>query len=68
MTFIYRLLLKLYPAKHRSSFGKEMLSVFEQASADHRQRGRAAWLRFADCRVDRPGLGRSTSLVGQAGR
>ncbi len=31
---IYKLLLRLYPAQHRSTFEAEMISVFEQARAD----------------------------------
>jgi len=35
----YRLLLRLYPARYRATFGREMTAVFEQARSDARSRG-----------------------------
>jgi Ca2+-binding EF-hand superfamily protein len=35
----YRLLLRLYPARYRATFGREMTAVFEQAQADAWSRG-----------------------------
>jgi hypothetical protein len=42
----YRALLHLYPKNHRTWFGAEMESVFEQAAREHRSRGHAAYLQF----------------------
>src|SRR6185437_903707 len=36
MSFLYRLLLQLYPWRYRSIFGNEMLSVFSEAQAEFR--------------------------------
>ncbi len=36
---VYKLLLHLYPDSHRSTFGPEMTSVFEQTRADAARRG-----------------------------
>jgi hypothetical protein len=47
MTVAYRALLRLYPKDHRTWFGAEMESVFEEAAREKRSRGRAAYLRFA---------------------
>jgi len=46
MTLAYRALFRLYPRDHRTCFGAEMQSVFEEAAQEHRSRGRAAYLRF----------------------
>ncbi len=42
----YRFCLLLYPRHHRDRFAEEMLSVFEEASAESRARGWAFHLRF----------------------
>jgi hypothetical protein len=47
MTLAYRALFRLYPKDHRTCFGAEMQSVFEEVAQDHRSRGWAAYLRFA---------------------
>jgi hypothetical protein len=47
MAWAYRALVRLYPRDHRTSFGSEMQSVFEEAAREHRSRGRVAYLRFA---------------------
>ena len=39
LTRIYKLLLNLYPVSHRSTFGPEMISVFEQARKDAARHG-----------------------------
>src|ERR1700737_244471 len=39
---LYRLLLRLYPATHRESFGEEMLSVFGEMQAETSLKGIAA--------------------------
>jgi hypothetical protein len=36
---LYRLLLHLFPARYRETFGQEMVSVFQQAHAEARARG-----------------------------
>src|SRR5579864_4566731 len=36
---LYRSLLRLFPARHRSTFGREMSAVFQQRQADVRNRG-----------------------------
>lgn len=46
MRTVYRLLLRLYPARIRREFGDEMLDVFDQASADASLQGAGAYLRF----------------------
>ncbi|HYZ85281.1 MAG TPA: hypothetical protein VE621_12800 [Bryobacteraceae bacterium] len=40
------MMLGLYPADFRDQFGREMLAVFEQAAAQHRERGSASLLVF----------------------
>jgi hypothetical protein len=47
MTLAYRALFQLYPRDHRTCFGAEMQSVFEEAAQEHRSRGWTAYLRFA---------------------
>jgi hypothetical protein len=47
MTLAYRTLVRLYPREHRTWFGAEMQSVFDEAAREQRSRGRAAYLRFA---------------------
>lgn len=39
LTRIYKLLLHLYPDSHRSTFGPEMVSVFEQTRANASRQG-----------------------------
>ena len=46
LTGIYRLLLRLYPDNHRSEFGEEMVSVFEQAKAEAAGKGAGHSLTF----------------------
>lgn len=47
MLRIYRLLLRLYPARYRSTFGREMAAVFRQAQADAWSRGAIRGAAFA---------------------
>lgn len=47
----YRAILQLYPAEHRVIFAPEMMQTFEQAAADWRKRGSAAYLCFAACEL-----------------
>jgi len=42
----YEILLRLYPRDYRARFSAEMTSAFEEAAAEHRQRGRGASVRF----------------------
>jgi len=44
MLALYRALLRLYPAAYRHQAGEEMISVFRQAQAAGRNRGRGAYL------------------------
>lgn len=44
---MYKRLLRLYPRGHRAIFAAEMSAVYENAAAEHRRRGRMAYLRFA---------------------
>jgi hypothetical protein len=46
MLALYRPLLRLYPAAYRRAFGEEMISVFRQAQAAARIRGRGAYITF----------------------
>jgi hypothetical protein len=43
----YRFCLFLYPRRHRDQFAEEMLSVFEQASAEGREHRWTWYVRFA---------------------
>ena len=43
----YDILLRLYPADYRSLFAAEMLTAFEEAAEERRERGRAVFARFA---------------------
>ncbi len=43
---LYRLLLHLYPVEHQINFADEMLSVFRQAAAEHREKGLLAYAQF----------------------
>jgi hypothetical protein len=47
MRRIYSTLLRLYPLEHRALFESEMLMLLEEASAEQRARGRAAFFWFA---------------------
>jgi len=46
MSFIYALLIRLYPAAYREEFGEEMSDVFQQALADARTKGAVAVTKF----------------------
>ena len=46
MTLIYRALLRLYPREFRTVFAREMLSAFEDACSEYRQRGLCEFVRF----------------------
>jgi hypothetical protein len=46
MRRLYRLLLRLYPARFRAEFADEMIEVFDQACATERDKGATAFLRF----------------------
>jgi hypothetical protein len=48
---LYRLLLRLYPRRHRDLFGAEMEEVFERAYRDHRNEGWLAQLPFVSKEV-----------------
>jgi|SRR5579862_5495499 len=54
----YQFLLLLYPRGHRDQFADEMMDVFEEASAEGRERGWAWSVRFA--------FSEMTGLVGGA--
>jgi hypothetical protein len=43
----YSILLRFYPAEYRALFEREMLALIEEASAERRARGRAAFLWFS---------------------
>ena len=43
----YEILLRLYPRDYRAMFAAEMVSAFEEASAERRRHGRGAYLRLA---------------------
>lgn len=43
----YSVLLRFYPAEYRALFQSEMLDLMEEASADQRRRGRAAFFWFS---------------------
>ena len=47
MNTLYRLLLHLYPVNHRSTFGAEMMIVFQQAQAGMRRKGAGARVKFS---------------------
>jgi len=47
MRRIYSTLLRLYPAEYRTLFESEMLGLLEEASAEQRGRGRAAFIWFS---------------------
>ena len=47
MRRIYSTLLRLYPPEHRALFEREMLMLLEEASAERRGRGWAAFLWFS---------------------
>jgi hypothetical protein len=47
----YRFCLLLYPRQHRDQFAEEMLSVFDEASAECREHGWAWSVRFAFAEV-----------------
>ena len=42
----YDILLRLYPADYRALFDDEMLTAFEEAAEERRERGRAVFARF----------------------
>ena len=42
----YDILLRLYPADYRALFAAEMLTAFEEAADERRERGRAVFARF----------------------
>jgi hypothetical protein len=42
----YDILLRLYPADYRALFADEMLTAFEEAAEERRERGRAVFARF----------------------
>ncbi|MGI9071007.1 MAG: hypothetical protein ACR2JB_06705 [Bryobacteraceae bacterium] len=44
---IYGALLRLYPAAERKLFAAEMLTVFEEAAEEQRERGWTTFVRFA---------------------
>jgi hypothetical protein len=46
MHTIFRALLGLYPRRDRDLLGEEMKAVFEEGMREHRDLGRAAYLRF----------------------
>src|SRR5262249_61009870 len=43
----YDILLRLYPADYRALFAAEMLTAFEEAAEERRERGWAIFARFA---------------------
>jgi hypothetical protein len=47
----YRFCLLLYPRQHRDQFAEEMLSVFDEASAERREHRWTWYLRFAFAEV-----------------
>jgi len=47
MTRVFQFCLILYPRGHRDQFAEEMSQVFEQAAAERRAGGLAAYFRFA---------------------
>jgi hypothetical protein len=47
----YRAILRLYPAEHRSMFAPEMMETFDEAAADWRKRGSAAYICFSACEL-----------------
>jgi hypothetical protein len=47
MRRVYLILLRLYPAEYRALFESEMLTLIEEASAEQRGRGRAAFFWFS---------------------
>ena len=47
MRRLYSILLRLYPAEYRALFEPEMLMLLEEASAEQRGRGRAAFFWFS---------------------
>lgn len=51
MRNFYKAILALYPAEYRTAFAPEMLQTLEEAIADRRTRGRAAFLSFAVCEL-----------------
>jgi hypothetical protein len=46
---LYRVLLKLYPTEYQAVFAPEMTEVFEQASAEFKQRGLLGRIVFVTC-------------------
>lgn len=46
MKLAYQILLHLYPAAHRTLFGQEMASVFDDVTADYRSRGMLHYAAF----------------------
>ena len=46
MGLVFRLLLHLYPRRHRELLGAEMQAVFEQGAQEHRLLGPVAFMRF----------------------
>jgi hypothetical protein len=46
MTAAYRIILLLYPRRHRDRFAEEMIQVFEEACAGNRAQGWACYARF----------------------
>jgi len=46
MGAVFRVLLYLYPQRHRALLGAEMQAVFEQGAQDHRLLGPCQYLRF----------------------
>lgn len=65
--FLYRALLRLQPRRTRDEFGAEMMTVFDDAAADARSRGRFAYWRFALREVGgllSPGVGATAARRG----
>ena len=46
MSAIFRVLLYLYPRRHRELLGAEMQTVFEQSAREHRTGGPVPYVRF----------------------
>jgi hypothetical protein len=48
---IYEAILRLYPAEYKAAFASEMISVFEQAAADHKKAGTLTFSWFSACEL-----------------
>jgi hypothetical protein len=46
MGAVFRVLLYLYPQRHRELLGAEMQAIFEQGAQEHRLLGPSQYLRF----------------------